>query len=89
MSAIGDQFKGLDMKNLIGGPLTAAAESSVFLARSTADFINDVGFDAEQKTRNVLFKYQRNLPDPDGNVSSQEMAIELPLLAIVPILTFK
>jgi len=85
MSSVGDQFKGLDMKNLIGGPLTAAAESSVLLARNTADFINDVGFDSEQKTRNVLFKYQRNLPDPDGNVSNQEMAIELPLLAIVPI----
>ncbi|MCL2226667.1 MAG: DUF2589 domain-containing protein [Oscillospiraceae bacterium] len=85
MSSVGDQFKGLDMKNLIGGPLTAAAESSILLARSTADFINDVGFDSEQKTRNVLFKYQRNLPDPDGNVSNQEMAVEVPLLAIVPI----
>ena len=85
MSSVGDQFKGLDMKNLIGGPLTAAAESSILLARSTADFINDVGFDAEQKTRSILFKYQRNVPDPDGNASNQEMAIEVPLLAIVPI----
>jgi len=85
MSAIGDQFKGLDMKNLIGGPLTAAAEASIMLAQSTADFIQQVGFDAEQKTRNILFKYQRSVPDPDGNVSNQEMAMELPLLAIVPI----
>jgi hypothetical protein len=73
------------MKNLIGGPLTAAAESSVMLAQSTADFINRVGFDAEQKTRNVLFKFQRAQPDPDGNTSQDEMAVEVPLLAIVPI----
>jgi hypothetical protein len=85
MSAVGNQFRGLDMRNLIGGPLTAAAEASVMLARSTADFINQVGFDSEQKTRNVLFKFNRALPDPDGNISQDEMAVEVPLLAIVPI----
>jgi len=55
------------------------------LAKSTAEFINEVGFDADQKTRSALFKFQRNEPDPDGNMSSQEMAVEVPLLAIVPI----
>ena len=82
---IGEQFAGLDMKNLIGGPLSAAAESSIMLAKNTADFINNVGFDAEHKTRSVQFKYTRQEPDPDGNVSSNEMAIDIPLLAIVPI----
>lgn len=42
---IGSQFTGLDMKELIGGPLSAAADTSVQLAQSTAEFINDVGFD--------------------------------------------
>ena len=83
--SIGDQFKGLDMSNLIGGPLTAAAESSVMLAKSTAEFINAVGFDSESKTRNVFFKFHRSTPDPDGNISKQEMGVEVPLLAIVPI----
>ena len=31
-----DQFQGLSMENLIGGPLTAACESQVMLARATA-----------------------------------------------------
>jgi len=83
--SIGDQFKGLDMQNLIGGPLMAAADASVLLARSTAEFINEVGFDSDAKTRNVLFKFQRKEPDADGNVSEQEMAVEVPMLAIVPI----
>ncbi len=43
MAAIADQFKGLDMGSLIGGPLTAAADASIMLADSTADFINHVG----------------------------------------------
>jgi hypothetical protein len=73
------------MNQLIGGPLTAAAESSMFLAKTTADFINQVGFDSEQKVRNVLFKFLRTEPDPDGNMTSQEMSVDIPLLAIVPI----
>ncbi|MDR0307980.1 MAG: DUF2589 domain-containing protein [Chitinispirillales bacterium] len=83
--SIGEQFKGLDMKNLIGGPLTAAAESSILLARSTANFINEVGFDANQQARTVAFKFTKQDPDPDGNLNMQEMSIDVPLLAIVPI----
>ncbi|MCL2077377.1 MAG: DUF2589 domain-containing protein [Oscillospiraceae bacterium] len=82
---IGQQFAGLDMKNLIGGPLSAAAESSVILAKSTASFINEVGFDSNKNARTVKFKYTQKTPDPDGNVSDNEMAIDIPLLAIVPI----
>jgi len=85
MASIGDQFKGLDMSYLIGAPLSAAAESSMFLARNTAEFINQIGFDGDNKVRNVLFKFQKTEPDPDGNMSSQEMAVDVPLLAIVPI----
>ena len=83
--SIGEQFKGLDMKNLIGGPLTAAAESNLMLARTTAEFINQVGFDSDNKARTVLFKFNKQEPGDDGNLINQEMAIDVPLLAIVPI----
>lgn len=83
--SIGEQFSGLDMKNLIGGPLTAAADASILLAQSTADFITQVGFDKESKTRTVQFKFTKQEPDPDGNVSNNEMGVDVPLLAIVPI----
>lgn len=39
-----DQFKGLPMEDLIGGPLDAAVKANVKLAQATADFINNVGF---------------------------------------------
>lgn len=36
---ISDQFSGLDMKELIGSPLSKSAEASVTLAKSTEEFI--------------------------------------------------
>ena len=42
--AMGDQFKGLPMGDLIGGPLMAAADAQVRLANSTAQFIQQIGF---------------------------------------------
>jgi hypothetical protein len=83
--AIGDQFAGLDMKNLIGGPLVAAAESSINLAQSTADFINTVGFNEDKSARTMMFKFEKSDTDPLGNPLRSQMQLEVPLLAIVPI----
>lgn len=83
--AIGAQFAGLDMGKLIGGPLTAAADASITLARSTAEFINTVGFNADQSARTVLFKFEKSDQDPLGNPVRNEMRMEVPMLAIVPI----
>ncbi len=82
---IGSQFTGLDMKELIGGPLSAAADASVQLAQSTAEFINDVGFDEQKKVRNVQFGYTKKNENPDGSISNDDMNVNVPLLAIVPI----
>ncbi len=64
-----DQFKGLPMDSLIGGPLTAACDAQIRLANATADFIKVVGFlppppttkdpNAVGKPRTALFKFKR------------------------------
>lgn len=82
---VAEQFAGLDMKSLIGGPLTAAADASILLARSTADFINDVGFDANGKVRTAAFGYERRSANDDGTSNLEEMKVAVPMLAIVPI----
>ncbi|MGI4732347.1 MAG: DUF2589 domain-containing protein [Janthinobacterium lividum] len=41
---MGDQFRGLPMADLIGGPLMAACDAQVRLANATAQFIQLVGF---------------------------------------------
>lgn len=83
--AIGEQFSGLDMKNLIGAPLSAAADASVQLAHSTADFINTVGLDKNGKTRTAVFKFNQIGKNEDGSLENREMSVDVPLLAIVPI----
>ncbi len=71
-----DQFKGLPMDSLIGGPLTAACDSQVKLAHATADFIKVIGFlppgveemkadpNAVGATRTAKFKFKRPVDVP-------------------------
>lgn len=83
--AIAEQFAGLEMDKLIGGPLSAAADASTTLANSTAEFINRVGFDANGKVRTVAFMYQKRSMNEDGSSNLDEMKVDVPMLAIVPI----
>jgi len=70
-----DQFKGLPMDSLIGGPLTAACDAQIKLANATADFIKVVGFKPDPKdpkeigpTRTALFKFKRPVELPQDQV---------------------
>lgn len=83
--AIAEQFAGLQMDQLIGAPLRAAADASLQLANSTADFINKVGFDNGGKVRTVAFAYQKRSTNDDGTSNLDEMKVDVPMLAIVPI----
>ena len=73
------------MQNLIGGPLRAAADASMQLADSTASFINKVGFDENGNTRKASFQFEKKSFNEDGTTNEDEMKIDVPMLAIVPI----
>jgi hypothetical protein len=93
-----DQFKGLPMADLIGGPLNAACEAQVKLAQSTADFIKVIGFNAPTGddpysggTRTALFRFKRPVDNPSvtpgdpGSTKEEEVEICVPLLSIVKV----
>lgn len=95
-----DQFKGLPMGELIGGPLNAACEAQVKLAQATADFIKVIGFlpppsaDADGYsggTRTALFKFKRPVdntaakPGEANSILEEEVELCVPLLAIVKV----
>lgn len=94
-----EQFQGLPMESLIGGPLTAAADAQILLARSTATFIQTVGFDPPTvdpndskktnpgATRYVEFDFERpgRLIDDKGNPLIETVKLKVPLLSIVPV----
>lgn len=95
--AMSDQFQGLPMDSLIGGPLTAACDSQVRLARATADFIQVIGFlplkeNEPPETRTAIFKFKRPVElqpiegeNPLATIKEEEVELEVPLLAIVNI----
>tara|TARA_R100001594_G_scaffold21425_2_gene41290 strand:- start:1200 stop:1838 length:639 start_codon:yes stop_codon:yes gene_type:complete len=82
-----DQFGGLPMDQLIGGPLKAACDSQVQLAKATADFIQNVGLEADangiMKTRTVDFVYTKPVNDGQGGYTEVENKLDVPLLAIL------
>lgn len=97
---MGDQFKGLPMGDLIGGPLMAACDAQVKLANATADFIRVVGFLpppqgknalTDSDVRTVLFRFDRpkltadELPTDGEPGAMERVSLEVPLLAIVKI----
>lgn len=93
--AIADQFKGLPMSDLIGGPLMAACNAQVQLAQATANFIQTVGFlpqadgqTGPQQIRQVAFQFNRpagDAPAADGTIPSETVSLEVPLLAVVKV----
>ncbi len=93
---MGDQFRGLPMADLIGGPLMAASDAQVKLANATADFIKVIGFMPPAKgqdvgpVRNVLFRFDRPAAAAAQVSAGQQIPVEtvdmeVPLLAIVKI----
>lgn len=94
-----DQFGGLDMSSLIGGPLKATCDAQAMLAKSTADFINNTCMteitsdsnDSNKKVvtaRTVNFSFKRPINDEnskDGTPKMEDVDLTVPLLAIVKV----
>jgi hypothetical protein len=69
-------LQAIPFGSLIGAPLGACIQAQAMAARTTCEFINDVGFDAAGKAKNVIFEYQK-----DGKIAT----LVVPILSIVPI----
>lgn len=97
--SMADQFRGLPMGDLIGGPLTAACDAQIRLANATANFIKVIGFlpppapaqgavadpNAVGDVRNVTFKFDR----PSTQKAPEDGSATLPMETVelsVPLL---
>ncbi|PVZ72048.1 DUF2589 domain-containing protein [Pelagibaculum spongiae] len=87
--SIASQFNGLPMESLIGGPLQAACNAQVQLAKAEADFINEIGLiddgNGNFSTRTIDFIATRPATMPTGEIIEETISISAPVLAIVPI----
>ena len=76
-TTVQNMLNGIDYSALIGGPLQAAVSAQAMAAKSTWEFIQEVGLNTDKKSAvNVTFIYQK-----DGELTK----LIVPLLTIVPI----
>jgi len=82
-----DQFGGLPMDQLIGGPLKAACNAQTLLAKASSDFIKDVGLNDDGKgnlsARTVDFGFNKPVQAADGTTTMEKVDLQVPLLAII------
>ena len=82
-----DQFGGLPMEQLIGGPLKAACNAQTLHAKASSDFIKDVGLNDDGKgnlsARTVDFGFTKPVQDAAGNTTMEKVDLQVPLLAII------
>ena len=84
------ELNNIDFRKMIGGPLQAAVDAQVASSLATVDFINKVGFkeDANGVRELVMvdFSHKRNNgKKADGTDDIKDVAIRVPLLAMLPI----
>lgn len=98
--SLAEQFTGLPMQDLIGGPLLAAAQANNMMAATQTKFLLDTAF-AYDKTKNTYSPViiSMNLirsalvagtpteqdPAPEPKIVQYETTFELPLLTILPL----
>ncbi|USD36025.1 DUF2589 domain-containing protein [Ferrimonas sp. SCSIO 43195] len=84
-----DQLQGLPMSHLIGGPLSAVCEGQAQLARTTQEYIQDVGMTGDNQLRMIEFSFDRPLEhtNADGSVDVklQQYKVQVPFIAIVSV----
>ena len=54
LANIAQQFSGLPMESLIGGPLVAAAEANSRMAQAQVDFMLSTCFNTQNVTRQIM-----------------------------------
>ncbi len=95
--SMAQQFSGLPMKSLIGGPLQAAAEAQQSLAMTQTNYILNTGFSRVEKdgklvgykpiTAAIEMSATRPVVDKDGKVTAAPSALtmDFPILTMMPI----
>ena len=100
MSYVNRTLRSIPFGRIIGGPMIAAIHSQALAAKSTVNFIKEVGFKAGPPdlngetdedigdVRNVTFKYSRKSAagsTAENDLGEETVTLTVPILTIVPI----
>ncbi len=86
-TAVQQRLQGIPIAALIAAPLQAAAEAQRQLARTTVEFMSEVGFtevEGRQETRMLEFTVNRPAETSEG-ITVSSLTVQAPMLALVPI----
>ncbi len=93
MASGGRELASLDFDALIGGPLSAIVRSQARAAKTSVDFIQNIGFypadledeDLAGKPVMVTFEYDKAIEQPDGTITKEPYKLAVPLLTMLPV----
>src|SRR3989304_3200276 len=85
-SPVGGIIKSLPLEVMFGAPLDAAVKAQVASSKSTADYMQAIGFNADGTVKVVRATFNQMLCDKDGNPKQLvKRVVDAPLLALLPI----
>ena len=79
---VSNKFAGIPIAELVAAPLVAVCESQKKLPQSAYEFMTEIGFNDEGKTRMVEFNLQRPI---EGSPKPQDIKVQAPFLGLVPL----
>ena len=82
---VSNKFVGIPIAELVAAPLIAVCDSQKKLAQSAYEFMTEIGFNDEYKTRMIEFNLQRPI---EGSQTPQDIKVQAPFLGLVPLPNF-
>jgi len=92
---IGAELQALPLGYMLGAPMTAAIEAQALAAKTTVDFIKNVGLEEDptdptgetMRVTTANFTFMQPVQDPSnpGSFIGKETTLSVPILTIVPI----
>ena len=79
---VADKFAGIPIAELVAAPLVDVCDSQKRLAQSAFEFMQEIGFNEEGKTRMVEFNLQRPI---EGSTTPQDITVQAPFIGLVPL----
>src|SRR5574344_1793185 len=79
---VSSKLVGESIGDLVGAPLDAVCDSQKRLAQSAFEFMQEIGFDEDGKTRMVEFNLQRPI---EGSTTPQDITVHAPFIGLVPL----
>ena len=81
-NSVSNKFVGIPIAELVAAPLVAVCDSQKKLAQSAYEFMTEIGFNDEGKTRMAEFNLQKPI---EGSPKPQDIKVQTPFLGLVPI----